>query len=77
MCIGCQLCLIVGGEKWLCNIVFYGLIADDTRLNPADTLRNNDVIITSKRRLTSFWRYNDVIITSIECSGGLDESQSG
>ena len=32
---------------------------------PADTLRNDDVVITSKRRhfdvkMTSFWRYNDV-----------------
>ena len=38
---------------------------------PADTLRNNAVVITSKRRhvdvITSkmtFWRNNDVIITS-------------
>ena len=40
---------------------------------PADTLSNNDVVITSKRRhfdvitakwRRSFWRYNDVIITS-------------
>ena len=34
---------------------------------PADTLRNNDIIITSKLRhfdvVTSFWRYNDVFIT--------------
>ena len=36
---------------------------------PADTSRNNYVVITSKWRhfdvkMTSFWRYNDVIITS-------------
>ena len=36
-------------------------------LNPADTLRNNDVVITSKRRhfdvITSKWRRFDVITT--------------
>ena len=40
---------------------------------PADTSRNTDVVITSKRRhfgrnyvkMTSFWRNNDVIITRI------------
>ena len=36
---------------------------------PADTIRNNDVVITSKQRnfvkMTSFWRHNDVIINSL------------
>ena len=43
------------------------------RNDPADTSRDNDVVITSQRRhfdvinyvnMTSFWRYNDVIIAS-------------
>ena len=32
--------------------------------NPADTRRNNNVIMTSNDVATSFWRHNDVIITS-------------
>ena len=32
--------------------------------NPADTWRSNIVIVTSKDIATSFWRYNDVFITS-------------
>ena len=46
---------------------------------PADTLRNNDVVITSKRRnfdiITSKWRrYNDVITTPCVQWGGDDDN---
>ena len=49
---------------------------------PADTLRNNDVVITSKRRhfdvITSKWRRFDVITTFLlrHISAGIDSSQS-
>ena len=57
-----------GRSEWVNCIQCLGWVVD----NPADTLRNNDVVITSTRRhfwrnyfkMTSFWRYSDVIITS-------------
>ena len=44
-------------------------LVDDCGNFPADTLRKNDVVITSKRRhcdvITSQWRRFDVITTSL------------